>query len=286
MLQYQFVTDSYRLYAVLNRLCGRPNLWYNSGSSQKFILRQIKAVDFSLLGEGFIFREKAAFTNKDQNGNPVKAEGMDIEMLLLYGQLLCAGGGHLEGLSKIVSFLIYISTLRAHVSLAVFANRFSQSDYFYRAHALDSDHPLILLSLALGYIHHSLKRQAANRHTLIAQGFTFLHAYRTARADAPLATDAEKQEVEFNFGRAYMTVGLAHLAVPCFGKVLQMDDDRRGKKARENNDREMSIDGTDGTGCEGGENYALEAAYQLQGIWALSGQTELALKVTEKWLIL
>ena len=36
----------------------------------------------------------------------------------------------------------------------------------------------------------------------------------------------------------------------------------------------------------GAENYTLEAAYVLQGIWASSGEVEQARKVTEEWLVI
>ena len=260
MLQYQFVTDSYRLFATLNRICGRPNLWYNSSASQKFILRQVKNVDFSLIGEEEayrIYKERPAYSNKDDQGKPIKAKKMDTQLLFLYGQLLCTGGG-------------YDSAIH----------------YFYRALYTAPNHPLILLSLAMGYIHHSLKRQSSNRHVLIMQGLTFLDRYRVARADTPTATDAEKQEVEFNFGRVYMTIGLSHLAVPRFERVLEMEEQRRAKRIAAASAATFCDEEKESNSVAEEENYAQEAAYQLQSIWAISGQPKKAREVTEKWLVL
>ncbi|RCI10690.1 hypothetical protein L249_5385 [Ophiocordyceps polyrhachis-furcata BCC 54312] len=40
-------TDSYRMFALLSRLTQSPIAWYTSGPAQKFVLRQIKAIDAS-----------------------------------------------------------------------------------------------------------------------------------------------------------------------------------------------------------------------------------------------
>lgn len=103
MKEYQFSTDSYRLFSALNRLCNAPTSWYNSGPSQKFILRQIKAMDFSLLGDeasSSIFQEKAAYSTKDENGNPVPAQEMDVALLMLYGHILYTGTSYSFALSE------------------------------------------------------------------------------------------------------------------------------------------------------------------------------------------
>lgn len=103
MKEYQFSTDSYRLFSALNRLCNAPTSWYNSGPSQKFVLRQIKAMDFSLLGDeagGSIFHEKASYSTKDENGNPVPAQDMDVALLMLYGHILYTGTSYSYALSE------------------------------------------------------------------------------------------------------------------------------------------------------------------------------------------
>jgi len=102
MREYQFVTDSYRLFSALNRLCESENSWYNCGPSQKYILRQIKAVDFSLIGEGrrrTLWQEKASYTTKDSDGNQLRAEDMDVGLLMLYGHILYAGKSYSYAIS-------------------------------------------------------------------------------------------------------------------------------------------------------------------------------------------
>ena len=102
MKDYQFVTDGYRLFSALNRLCDSENSWFNCGPSQKYILRQLKAVDFSLIGETrrkALFQERASYTTKDDDGNPIRAEYMDVGLLMLYGHILYAGKSYAYAVS-------------------------------------------------------------------------------------------------------------------------------------------------------------------------------------------
>ena len=102
MKEFQFVTDGYRLFAALNRLCDTSNTWYNCGPSQKYILRQIKAMDYSLVGKirnQSHFQEKAGYTTKDMDGNPLPASDLDIGLLILYGHILYAGKSYAFSIS-------------------------------------------------------------------------------------------------------------------------------------------------------------------------------------------
>lgn len=126
---------------------------------------------------------------------------------------------------------------------------------------------MVNLSLALGYIHHALKRQSENRHYLIMQGFSFLFEYYDLRKVSDVAS--ERQECEFNVGRAYHMLGLTHLAIPYYERCLTISEE---------------IQKT--SGGDAVEDFVTEAAYALQGIWAASGDAHWAQKVTEKWLVL
>ena len=126
---------------------------------------------------------------------------------------------------------------------------------------------MINLSLALGYIHHAIKRQAENRHHLIMQGFAFLFAYydiRSASESAP-----ERQEASFNIARVYHMLGLTHLGVQYYLECLEI-----GRHVG-HIDADHAI-----------ENFSREAAYALQGIWAASGNDDKARDITEEWLVL
>ena len=100
--EFQFTTDGYRLHAALNRLCQGSNSWYNSGPSQKFVLRQVKAMDYALVGDecrAQHFAEKASYTTRDAQGGPIVNEDMDIALLMLYGHMLYSGTSYSFALS-------------------------------------------------------------------------------------------------------------------------------------------------------------------------------------------
>lgn len=140
-------------------------------------------------------------------------------------------------------------------------------DYFYRAHALDPTNPLINLSVALAYVHYALKRQSENRQYHIVQGFSCLFAYYDMRKTSEIL--AERQEAEYNVGRTYHMLGLTHLAIPYYERCLAMSE-------------ESQMDAANGLL----EDFTLETAYALQGIWAANGETGRARAITEKWLVL
>lgn len=265
MKEFQFVTDGYRLYSTLNRVCDSSKSWYNSGPSQKYVLRQVKAMDFSLVGEDrrkSLIREKTSYTTKDGKGNQIQAEEMDVALLMLYGHILYAGTSYSYALSKLTSK----AALRC-LCLASQAADWRNIDYFFRAYALDPRNPMINLSLALGYLHHALKRQSENRHYLIMQGFSFLFSYHDIRQGSQIIT--ERQEADYNVARAFHMLGLTHLAIPYYQQCLVVSE--LGQTA---------------SSMSSGENFALEAAAALQGIWATSGEPVMARAVTEKWLVI
>ncbi|KAJ6190862.1 hypothetical protein N7519_000883 [Penicillium mononematosum] len=250
--EYQFVTDTYRLFSMLGHLCGDPHrsLFHSSGN-MKFMLRQIKAIDFTMPQD-----------------------------TLSTHPALC-----LE---------------RARHSIHTGRNRFYPAlNYFFRAYALDDQNPAVLLSIALSFIHHSLKRQSENRHYLIMQGLSFMHEYRLVR-EKPGTLLAEKQEMEFNFARVWHSLGLAHLAVEGYDRVLEIGEQiqQQAKQksvqeltsAKDGADVVMSDDGQpektpSPTGQPFVEDFSREAAYALQCIHVLSGNADTAKALTEKWLV-
>ena len=126
---------------------------------------------------------------------------------------------------------------------------------------------MIKLSLGLAYLHYALKRQSENRHYLIMQGFSFLQKYYNDRRGSKVLS--ERQEAEFNLGRAYHMLGLTHLAIPYYERCLDLSR------------------AFDGGGSESYlEDFAQDAAFTLQGIWAASGRIERAQAVTERWLVI
>ena len=109
MKEYQFVTDGYRLFSVLNRLCDTENSWYNCGPSQKYILRQVKAVDFSLSDDTrpkSLFHGRASYSTRDASGVSIQAADMDVALLVLYGHILHAGKSYAYAVSKFTAAIL------------------------------------------------------------------------------------------------------------------------------------------------------------------------------------
>lgn len=271
--EYQFVTDTYRLFSMLSHLSGDPRKsHFNSSPSMKFILRQIKAMDFTLpehndrpqsVRQG-IWKERASLTTKDVHGEPIPAEELDIALLVLYGHILYSGD----------SF-------------------YSALNYFFRAYALDDQNPAVLLSIALSYINHSFKRQSDNRQYLIMQGLSFMHEYRRVR-EKPGTLLQEKQEMEFNFARVWHGLGLTHLAVEGYEKVLKL-----GEQIQQQHERNLSKapkDGADVVMADAGhasvtssrfvEDFSREAAFALQTLYVLGGNAKTAQVITERYLVI
>ncbi|RDW70656.1 tetratricopeptide repeat protein [Aspergillus mulundensis] len=289
--EYQFVTDTYRLFSMLSCLVGDPRRsLFHSSPMMKFMLRQIKAIDFTLpdhiagtrhtkaIRES-IFKERAALSTKDDQGNPIPAEELDVALLVLYGHILYSGNSFYPALN-----------------------------YFFRAYALDDKNPAVLLSIGLCYIHHSMKRQSENRHFHVMQGLSFMNEYKRLRErkGTPLI---QRQEMEFNFARVWHTLGLAHLAVEGYLRALDLGKEiqaqaqsshqshtANGAQSSDNDndvpmpDVDAAIDpatlGTKATPQPVVENFSREAAVALQNLYALNGDFQSAQAVTEAWLVI
>ena len=141
------------------------------------------------------------------------------------------------------------------------------ADYFLRALALDPTNATIKLSLALGYLHYALKRQAENRHHILMQGLALLLEYYDSKQQSN--SYSEKQEAEYNVGHAYHILGLTNLAIPYYEQCLELSEAVRAEMGRYN-----------------GEDFVNEAAVALQGFWAASGNVERAREVTERWMVI
>lgn len=254
----------------------------------KFMLRQVKALDYSLPHDPTasvstplrrtrqsVFGDRAAIS-RDELGETVLPEEMDVALLVLYGHILYSGNSFYPALN-----------------------------YFFRAYALDDENPAVLLSIALCYINHSMKRQSENRHYLIMQGLSFMQEYRRVREKEGTLIQ-ERQEMEFNFARVYHSLGLAHLAVEGYKRVLTIGEQIRSMQApskpehqpepSEDHDVAMEDEAeTNGTTTprrhdqpdrKNIEDFSSEAAMALQTIYALSGDLLAAKEVTEKWLVI
>ncbi|OTB17969.1 hypothetical protein K445DRAFT_315719 [Daldinia sp. EC12] len=234
MREYQYDTDPFRMFSALSRLCPSPASWYASGPVQKYMLRQIKLMDRAITAAG-------AKDSEDEDGAPSSraypSKELDITLLMLYGHIL------------------FIS------------NSFTYAlNYFMRAYTLDPTNSMVILSVGHCYVHYALKRQAENRQFLLTQGFLFLHQYYDLKVASPDA--AQRQEAHYNMARSYHAIGIPHLAVEYYQRVLQdVPDDSRN-------------------GIMGRDDLTQEAAYNLQQIYWAGGDMEAIKGIAERYLIL
>ncbi|PWY82837.1 RNA polymerase III transcription factor TFIIIC subunit Tfc4 [Aspergillus heteromorphus CBS 117.55] len=271
--EYQFVTDTYRLFSMLSRLSGDPRRsLFHSSPNMKFMLRQIKAIDFTLpdnhtgarpskLVRESVYKERASLSTRDEvTGEAIPADEMDVALLVLYGHILYSGNSFYPALN-----------------------------YLFRAYALDDQNPAVLLSIALCYIHHSFKRQSENRHYLIMQGLSFMHEYRRVR-ERPGTLLAEQQEMEFNFARVWHSLGIAHLAKEGYHRVLQLGEQIQAQSQPQSADGSDVIMTDDDDAADAPvlfvEDFSREAAVALQIIYAVNGDYQSAHRVTSKWLVI
>lgn len=168
-------------------------------------------------------------------------------------------------------------------------------DYFMRVHSLDPNNTMVNLSIALGYLHHAFKRQSENRQYLILQGFSFLFQYYDARLKAagergePGTVVEMRQEAHYNVARSYDLLGLHHLAVEYYRRVLE--EEASGMLPQPSGQGAMEVDGGSG-GDEKRESdgmredMVLEAATNLRTYCLLTGDVAAARAITNDWLVL
>ncbi|KAJ9154733.1 Transcription factor tau subunit sfc4 [Pleurostoma richardsiae] len=234
-------TDTYRMFSALCRVCQSPVSWYASGPTQKFIMRQIKAMDRCLLHRG----QGDTVAQGDKDGP--KYDALDVCLLMLYGHILFSSTSYTYAIG-----------------------------YFLRAVSIDPDNPMVNLSLGLGYVHYSLKRQSENRQFLITQGFVYLFRYYENRVKS--ADVAERQEAHYNLARTYHLIGIYHLAAEYYGRVL-----REGEAIRQQG---LGVNGVDSGSDRRQEEFVVEAATNLRTFSLINGDLKTAKLLTDTWLVL
>lgn len=233
---YQFQSEVYELFtgALTASQCGADI--FHSNPNQKFFLRNIKAMDEAIDGVKRV--GTAGLSNTGDDGKEVVPDRIDLSLMTLYGHMLLNGKS-------------YISAL----------------NYYTRAYHIAPTNAMLPFSIGLAYLHRCMQRQCENRHLQVLQAFTFLYEYYDMRK-----RDAEPierhQEAEYNMGRALHQLGLSHLAVEYYLRVIQMSE--------EANEQGEAIKG----------DMKWEAAYNLQMVYITSGNPRLAREVTERWLVI
>ncbi|KIX05535.1 uncharacterized protein Z518_06407 [Rhinocladiella mackenziei CBS 650.93] len=272
---FQFCTDAYRLFSAMNFVYPHSNhkggkdgqmssAVFRNGPTQKFMFRQVMNFDLNLPqdyhpeefgGVPDFMRHTGEQIRPDDgddslfaspSGQTATPKEMDVVLLTLYAHILYAGGSFPNALS-----------------------------YYFRALSLDPKNHVVLLSIALSYIHEMLKRQTDNRHMFMLQGWAFFEEYADARREwAQTKNDADlevliEREIEFNRARCWQMLGVADLAIRAYEKMLSLPGSTNAQTSRGNTE----------------SDWTLEAAYAIQSMYALSGNPGMARDVTEKYLV-
>ena len=110
MKEFQFVTDGYRLFSAFHRLCDGQDSWFNCGASQKFVLRQLKAMDVAALQRGVDESRKRGTRENHQHRLSDDCD-MDQALLMLYGYILYLGRSFSLALSMFFSQSVNVAVL-------------------------------------------------------------------------------------------------------------------------------------------------------------------------------
>lgn len=254
-LARQIITKNYfrggmafQLLAAVNRFAYGNN-WFSAGPTQKFVLRMVKQFDYMVMSEEVRHRidwsiQSSSLADRAKKFAHEEHE-LDAGIVLMYGHMV-----------------------------AVANHSHSALPYYYRALALQPENICVNLSIATMWVQNSMKRQTENRQFGITQGLSFLYRYYDLRVASGKAS--HRQEAEYNVARMWHQLGLTHLALPAYEKVLGLSEAMR-KERLEGCEEPLEFDG---------EDFAMEAAYALQNMYALAGNQEAAKKVTEEWLVI
>ena len=204
---------------------------FASYNHQKYFLRQLKSYDSCYTGKNV---SGMAHITTDLSGFELGPHHLDL--IYVYGNLL---GGN----KSYVSSLFYLN----------------------RAYKQYNQDPMLCLILGLGHLHRSMQRLSSNRHIQLLQGISYILEYKKLRQLN--ATIYELQEIEYNLGRLFHTLGLFTLAVRHYEKVLTMKDEI-ANSSNDNYDYDMSW----------------EAAYNLSLIYNIDGNPKLAKEIIDKYL--
>lgn len=88
------------------------------------------------------------------------------------------------------------------------------SEALVQAFEMLPDDLLVNLCIAVGYLSHAMSKVTGERHSCVLKAFAFFSRYASATAN--------KQEAAYNLGRAMQQLGLMHLAVEWYERVLSM----------------------------------------------------------------
>lgn len=186
MNDYQFAIDSLRLYLASMVTTYEMEESFADPPSQKFMLRQIKAFD-SLKDES---KENVA------GKATVTRKNVDItkdHFLINY------------------IYASYLFTNKSYYSALI---------YLLKLYHTYPDNPDLLFLLALANLHRSVQRKTLNTNFQILQGMTFMLEYIKAKDQS---NPYNVMEAYYNLGRSFNLLGLDHIAIGFYEKVLDIE---------------------------------------------------------------
>jgi general transcription factor 3C polypeptide 3 (transcription factor C subunit 4) len=245
-------TTAFQLFAATNRFIYGSN-WFQAGPSQKFMHRILKTADFlampSDLREQYDFAIQKNSLNQRLAKLSDETHEVNANALMIYGHMV-----------------------------AVANHSYTSLPYYFRTLAMYPDDICVNLSIATMWVQNSMKRQTENRHFGIMQGLAFLYRYYELRTASGRACDL--QEAEYNVARMWHNLGLLHIAMPAYEKVLDLSVQVQAEWLAGRSQRGES------TAFDEAEDFAKEAAFALQSIYAVDGNDEAARAITEEWLVI
>lgn len=97
---------------------------------------------------------------------------------------------------------------------------------------------------------------------MILQGLTFLFDYYNSRIQSTILE--ERQEAHYNLARVYHMLGVSHLAIKYYLRVLKEADDQESSR----------------------EDIEIDTAYNLKILCMVTGNKKLANVIARKWLVI
>lgn len=250
MRTYPFGTEIFRLYGAVNRLSSFAE-GFAMGSTAKALMRYIKTMDYVLLTP-----EQRVWYN---------FRGDDRTQWM-----------HNAISSGITDYVKdhdpALFALFAHV-LSSSGSYMAALNYYFRAFAITPEDPTLNLSIGMAYLQHSMKRLSENRQFQIQQGLAFINRYYELRTKDSVPIHCS--EAEFNVGRVWHSLGLMSNAVASYERCIALSERVQEEASDECRDGDWGV-----------EDFATEAAFAIQAIYAVSGDFEGARKVTETVLVI
>ncbi|RCH84161.1 transcription factor TFIIIC subunit tfc4, partial [Rhizopus stolonifer] len=216
----QHKNDGFRIYAALVDSGYKDPTMYVSQNQLKYLTRMVRLMD-AMVGN----------KNKENEGNNrEQIRLLNEEILAMNIDPAAASENYytryyhtptavpppivkkmnVEGLSSLNPILL---CLYGHM-MTLSRSAVAASLFHMRAYAVAPKDRLNTLSLGISLLHTAIQRKSDDRHMQIVQGMMFIYEY------AKLS--GHNQESEYNIGRAFHLLGLTHLAVTHYEKVLCM----------------------------------------------------------------